>query len=43
MASNIDCKRNEATCSKKQPYVQNTFTQSITHILILLLSTSQGP
>jgi len=37
MASNVDCKQNEATCSKKN------ITQSIRHILILLFSAAQGP
>jgi len=43
MASNVDCKQNEATCSKKTTLCTNTFTQSLTHILILLLFTAQGP
>jgi len=44
MASDVDCKQNEATCSKKHnPISTNTVTQSIRHILILLFSTTQGP
>jgi len=44
IASDVDCKPNEATCSKKHnPISTNTVTQSITHILILLFSAPQGP
>jgi len=42
MASDVDCKQNEATCSKKHTST-NTVTQSIRHILILLFSVAQGP
>jgi len=46
MASDVDCKQNQATCSKKRnpKYKQsNTVIQSIRHILILLFSAAQGP
>jgi len=44
MASDVDCKQNEATSSKKNITLStNTFTQSIRHILILLFSAAQGP
>jgi len=43
MASDVDCKQNEATRSKKTTLTTNTITQSIRHILILLFSAAQGP
>jgi len=44
MASDVDCKQNEATRSKKKTTLTtNTVTQSIRHILILLFSAAQGP
>jgi len=43
MASDVDCKQNEATSSKNITLSTNTFTQSIRHILILLFSAAQGP
>jgi len=29
MASNVDCKQNEATCSKKQPYVETHLHEAL--------------
>jgi len=43
MASDVDCKQNQATCNKKITLSTNTVTQSIRHILILLFSVAQGP
>jgi len=44
MASDVDCKQNEATRSEKSiTLTTNTVTQSIRHILILLFSAAQGP
>jgi len=46
MASDVDCKQNEATCNKKHnPKYKHSYTnsQSIRHILILLFSAAQGP
>jgi len=46
MASDVDCKQNEATCTRAVKNITlstNTVTQSIRHILILLFSAAQGP
>jgi len=45
MASDVDCKQNEATCNKKHnpEYKHSYGTQSNRHILILLFSAAQGP
>jgi len=43
MVSDVDCKQNESTCSKKTTLSTNTVTQSIRHILILLFPVAQGP
>jgi len=40
MASDVDCKQNEATCSKNITLSTNTVTQR--RILILLFSAAQG-
>jgi len=43
MASHVDCKQNEATCSKNITLSTNTVTQSIRHILIFLFFAAQRP
>jgi len=43
MVSDVDCKQNEAACSKKHnPKYKHSYTKHKT-ILILLVSAAQGP
>ena len=44
MAYDVDCKQNEAACSKKHnPKYKHSYTKHFRRILILLVSATQGP